>query len=242
MFQVAPDKKILTRDYNQFSRDIGDSKNPTIDAAAEAFDNRLANNDTASIAESVAETNEYQQPQTTQDNQSILEKQARFRAQADEGVANQVMSDQMQAEEGFKEKGNLADTVDGVLGGDGQTLGLAWFFVALLFAAVFDGISFVINFLPFVGGVISGVIVMPIGLAVLAYIHKLGGVSFDKKIRANFLIGAVVEAIPFLNALPGMIAIVVLCKLTPLAIKQLNNNKVLGEINPAVGAYQKFRK
>ncbi len=242
MFQVAPDKKILTRDYNQFSRDIGDSKNPTIDAAAEAFDSRLANNDIAAMAESITETDEYQQPQTTQDNQSTLEKQARFRAQAEVGDANQAMSDQMQAQENFKAKNNLADTIDGVLGGDGETLSLAWFFVALILAAIFDGISFVINLLPSVGGVLSGVAIMPIGLAVLGYIHKLGGVSFNKKIRSNFLIGAVVEAIPVLNALPGMIAVVVLCKLTPLAIKQINNNKVLGEINPAVGAYQKFKK
>jgi hypothetical protein len=83
----------------------------------------------------------------------------------------------------------------------------------LVIAGIFDLLSLVINIIPYIGGVISTVFILPIGMFTLYLLYTKRGISisFGKKGSALKFGGtALIEAIPVLNIAPGFILNVIL--------------------------------
>ncbi len=85
-------------------------------------------------------------------------------------------------------------------------------FVALIMvASFFDALSVVLNFLPVVGGVVSTVFSALPGNAVLYFMYSRLGIDMKTaRVAKRFWGSAVIEFIPIVNALPGMITNVLL--------------------------------
>lgn len=98
------------------------------------------------------------------------------------------------------------------------------FFKVLLIASVLDLFSFLLNLIPFVGGIFADVIIWLPGTVILFIIYLRMGVKFNNKNSLKIAGCSLIEIIPVLNALPGFIASVVLT-LGPMIAKDL-----IGEI------------
>lgn len=214
---MAIEKPKPYNEYDQFGREIGDSKNPTIDAAGEAFDRRAE--EQKSKQESAV---------TAQQKQAQFKARAQSIEQEDDEISNSPANEALSAQERFKKALNLADTAKQALLQEG--LSPAWFAVALIIAVLFDGAGIAINFLlPGLGGAITTILITPIGLGILWFIHKISGVEFSRKIKNRFFLTLGIEAIPVLNAFPTLLALVLISKILPAAesvVKEIGGEKV----------------
>ena len=82
-------------------------------------------------------------------------------------------------------------------------MSLTTFFLMLVVAVFFDATSLIVNFIPFIGGLLQTVTITPIAIITFFLWMKMNGISFTKGSRGIFTIAvAAIGFIPLLNALP----------------------------------------
>ncbi|MFM2383496.1 MAG: hypothetical protein RIQ72_68 [Candidatus Parcubacteria bacterium] len=112
-----------------------------------------------------------------------------------------------------------------------EGLSFGWFMIALIMALLFDGIGFLINFIPVIGQAVASLIITPLGLTFIWLMHVFSGVPFDMKAKSRLAVTGIIEFIPIIQVVPALTACVLLSKAMPMLEKRALDvaNKLGGE-------------
>lgn len=96
-----------------------------------------------------------------------------------------------------------------------KTLGTGWFIGALILAGIGDGIGALLA-LTVIGSALNTILIGPLFMFFIVVIHFINGVPITKKTGSTMMIALLIELIPEINALPALIATVLLSKIIPI--------------------------
>lgn len=160
---------------------------------------------------------------TSEDTETDTQEQDMEEEQEEQAIASRASLIKKQAQFAKKEEGERVEKA---------SLSFGWFLLALIFALFFDIMGFLINFIPFLGQIITSLIITPIGLALIWLMHVVSGVKFNSRAKTQLALTGIIEFIPVIQVIPALTTCVLLAKAFPMI-----ENKVV-DIADKVGGEQ----
>lgn len=109
-------------------------------------------------------------------------------------------------------------------GGGRSGMSTTIFTMAMAVAIIFDAVGAFFNLvLPGLGGILSSLVITPIGFGILFLLYGIDGKKFSTKSITIAGICLAIECIPVINALPGLTASVVGSKFSDVGAKVVDS-------------------